>query len=567
MQKKAMRFPMVAQLFGMFGIIVVLMLSVLSYTVYTMQKNGDYAENIIGYTVKRSLNIKNAQIMFDKGNIAVLAYLASGESRFINEYKANLQASLTMIEEINRTSTSQESKDNTAELMRLIQQFTVVSDKALLAKQGNDPLEQENASAIRDVNSKVVALFATIDGFQQKTTDKRSDILIADTHAAITTCAVAGGIITVLALGLAYWYARSMTVRIANVSRELREVGELNLTGKAVARTRNDELGDMAVIIINMRVTLKDFVTRIQQETEKLSAHSQELNAVFAENKQSLVSVTGGITQIAAGARENFANINSISSGVEELSASAEEISASASQLNSNTYRTVEEAENGMKLLDRVVEQNGLIAQSMTEITGIAKRLLSSSGNIKGIVDTISGIASQTNLLALNAAIEAARAGEAGRGFSVVAEEVRKLAEQCSEATKNIAFIIENMDREINQSVAMVAAGNGIALEGQTYTANTKRGFDLILEKLNEQKSGVEQIAAAVTESAEGTQLIARDIENISSVAQSASEHSENVLSATEKQAKILDDIGGSTNVLAVMAAELNSIIRKFKVN
>lgn len=558
---------MVAQLFGMFGIIVLLMLSVLSYTVYTMQKNGDYAENIIGYTVKRSLNIKNAQIMFDKGNIAVLAYLASGESRFIDESKANLQGSLAIIEEINRTSTSQESKNNTAELMQLIQQFTVVSDKALLAKQGNDPLAQENASALRDVNSKVVALFGTIDGFQEKTTDKRSDILIADTHAAIATCAAAGGIITLLALGLAYWYARSMTARIANVSRELREVGELNLTGKEVARTRNDELGDMAVIIINMRLTLKDFVTRIQQETEKLSAHSQELNAVFAENKQSLVSVTNGITQIAAGAKENFANINSISSGVEELSASAEEISASASQLNSNTYRTVEEAENGMKLLDRVVEQNRLIAQSMMEITEIAKRLLSSSGNIKGIVDMISGIASQTNLLALNAAIEAARAGEAGRGFSVVAEEVRKLAEQCSEATKNIAFIIENMDREINQSVAMVTEGNGIALEGQTYTANTKHGFDLILEKLNEQKSGVEQIAAAVTESAGGTQLMARDIENISSVAQSASEHSENVLAATEQQAKILDDIGGSTNALAVMAAELNSIIRKFKVN
>lgn len=92
----------------------------------------------------------------------------------------------------------------------------------------------------------------------------------------------------------------------------------------------------------------------------------------------------------AKGARENFDNINSMSSGVEELSASAEEISASASQLNSNTYSTVEEAKSGMRLLDRVVEQNLLIAQSMTEITDIAKRLLSSSGNIKGIIDMIS---------------------------------------------------------------------------------------------------------------------------------------------------------------------------------
>lgn len=89
----------------------------------------------------------------------------------------------------------------------------------------------------------------------------------------------------------------------------------------------------------------------------------------------------------------------------------------------------------------------------------------------------------------------------------------------------------------------------------------------MIVNKLTEQKSGVEQIAAAVTESAEGTQLMAREIENISSVAQAASGHSATVLTATEQQAKILEDIGDSTNALAVMAAELNSIIQKFKVN
>ncbi|MDF2930507.1 MAG: methyl-accepting chemotaxis sensory transducer, partial [Anaerospora sp.] len=428
MSEKTMRFPMLAQLLGMFGIIVLLMISVLSYTVYTMQKNGDYAENIINYTVKRSLNIKNAQIMFDKGNIATLAYLASGEKRFINESKVNLQGSLTIV---------------------------------------------------RDANHKAIESFGKIDGFQQKTTDKRSETLITEIRSAIVNCAIGGGMITLLALGLAYWYARSITTRIGNVSRELKEVGELNLTGEAVAKTRNDEIGDMAQIIISMRLTLKDFVTRIQEETEKLSAHSQELNAVFAENKQALTNVTASITQIAAGSRENFDNINRMSSGVEQLSASAEEISASAFQLNRNTYSTVEEANNGMRLLDQVVEQNVLITQSMTEITDIAKRLLSSSGNIKGIIDMISSIASQTNLLALNAAIEAARAGEAGRGFSVVAEEVRKLAEQCSSATQSIVLIIDKMDVEINQSVIMVTKGNEIALQGQQYTTTTKQGFDL----------------------------------------------------------------------------------------
>lgn len=567
MQKKSMRFPMVAQLFGMFGIVVLLMLSVLSYTVYTMQNNGDYAENIINYTVKRSLDIKNAQIMFDKGNIATLAYLASGEVRFVDESKTNLQGSLSIVAEINKTSTSQESKDNTAELINLIQQFVTASEKAILAKKSNDPLAQEYAAAIGIANTKVIELFGKIDSFQQKTTDKRSETLILDIRSAIVTCAIAGGLITLLALGLAYWYARSITNRIRNVSRELREVGELNLTGEDVLQTRNDEFGDMALIIINMRVTLKKFVSRIQHETEKLSSHSEELSAVFIENRQALNNVTMGITQIAAGAKENFENINSMSSAVEELSASAEEISASASQLNSNTYSTVEEAQSGMKLLDRVVEQNQLIAQSMTEITGIAKRLLSSSENIKGIIDVISSIAGQTNLLALNAAIEAARAGESGRGFSVVAEEVRKLAEQCSDATKNIAQIIDNMDVEINLSVTMVNKGNEVVLQGKQYTSNTKQGFDLILEKLDEQKNGVEQIAAAVTESAQGTQSMARDIESVSAVAQASSSGSAKVLAATEQQAKILDDISDSTNALALMAAELNSIIREFKVS
>ena len=251
---------------------------------------------------------------------------------------------------------------------------------------------------------------------------------------------------------------------------------------------------------------------------------------------------------------------------MEEVSAGSEEISAGAAEVNASTHNAVTEAAKGMDMLKQVVVQNEHIGQSMNEITQVATNLSQGSEKIKGIVDVINGIAAQTNLLALNAAIEAARAGEAGRGFAVVADEVRKLAEQSASATKDIAAIINDMGSQISFAVETVKRANQEVSKGKESAITTQSGFEAIIEKLEVVKIGIEQIAVAVDETAKGTQVMVVSVENISNVAQETSADSETVAASAEEQASGMHEITSNANSLSKLANDMMEVVGKFKI-
>lgn len=241
-------------------------------------------------------------------------------------------------------------------------------------------------------------------------------------------------------------------------------------------------------------------------------------------------------------------------------------MSAGAAQVEGNAVTAMNNANQGMVLLQKVVTQNEHVAGSMTDITYLSQALAKGSTDIQEIVEVIRNIAGQTNLLALNAAIEAARAGEAGRGFAVVADEVRKLAEQSSEATNNIETIIKKMTDDISVAVDKVGKASAEATEGQVVTQDAHHGFEEIVEKMKQVATGIGQISIAVNETARGMQAVVGNIQNISAVAEQTSASSQTVAAAAEEQNASMNEIKSNAVALAEMAAQLAEVTRKFKV-
>lgn len=568
MRTKGARLPMIAQLSAMFGIVVVLFLALLGYALYHFNSVGNMAGSLVQHTSARALQLKDAHTNFTRALLSMRGFLfyPDGAAAYEKSYREEIQKSLEVTRTYNATSTMADTKEAGAKLEKLISDYIILGDRVIAAKKANDPKLPEYTGQGRQLVADIDAQFQHINKLQGAYLAEKSNYVVEHSKSQVGLAVKLSAAIFILVIILVYFYSRNLSRRLGNLSRELTEVGKLDLTGRDAIPERNDEIGDMGIVIIEMRKALKTFVQQLHTTGQMLASSGEELSATVDEHLKAVQTVADSVDAIAAGAGQNSENIGSISAALQQASASAQQISATAGTVNNQTYDAVHEADNGMKMLDAVVSQNEQIAASMEGITNVTSMLARGSEDIKGIVGVINDIAGQTNLLALNAAIEAARAGEAGRGFAVVAEEVRKLAEQSAGATQDIAEIIGRMGNEIASAVATVGKANSEVDKGKLAASDTQKGFEQIIATLGTVKSGIEQIAVAIDETAKGTQDMVASVQNISAIAEETSGNAGTVAATVEEQAASMHEVSSNAESLAKLAAELNSIVRQFKI-
>jgi methyl-accepting chemotaxis protein len=269
---------------------------------------------------------------------------------------------------------------------------------------------------------------------------------------------------------------------------------------------------------------------------------------------------------VAQGTSEQLDAVNSTSGAIESLNDTIQSIAGKANEAAGHSREASAVARDGGKTLNEAVGQIKRIEESTLESTKVVTALGERSSEIGQIVDTISSISEQTNLLALNAAIEAARAGEHGRGFAVVADEVRKLAESSQEAAQRIASLITETRRDTDNAVAGMKAGSEEVRVGTENIMSMGESFRRIIEIVEDVSAQVQEISQAISGMAESGQEIVAHIRTIEDTSRSAAEEAETVSAATEEQSASVQEIAHASNSLAKMAMELQAEVQKFKV-
>jgi len=565
MEKK--RLPIVVQLTCMFILVIVLLGSVLGFTVFKLKDSGQTTEELVKHNVTRANLVKAGHLEFTGALLDMRGFLFYPDGAAYEQgYRDKIKKSSELAKEYSDTTNIASMKEDGALLAKLVSDYVDLGDKVINAKKTNAPNLTQLTTQGRNLVASIDAQFRKVDGLQQKYINERAGAVLQDATATGTNALIYSIIIACIVLCMSVWYSKNLANRLRNINKELAEVGKLDLTGKDIPPTRNDEIGDMGIIVIEMKKSLKGFVAQITNSSQILNSTSIEVSDSVSEQLKAVETVAESVTNIAAGSSQNADNISNISATMEEISASSEEVNASTTEASINAQNAVAEAGKAMELLAQTVTQNESISSSMNQITTVTTNLDQGSVKIKGIVDLINSIAGQTNLLALNAAIEAARAGEAGRGFAVVAEEVRKLAEQSASATDEIAKIIDNMGNEINFAVTTVKKANQEVEKGKNSTIATQKGFDVIIEKMDKVKNEIEHVAASVHETSLGIQTVVASVENITTVAHATSESSEVVAASAEEQTAGMHEIDTNAARLAQLATEMMGIVRKFKV-
>ncbi|MGE5654673.1 MAG: methyl-accepting chemotaxis protein [Bacillota bacterium] len=374
---------------------------------------------------------------------------------------------------------------------------------------------------------------------------------------------------TIVGLALAFWVGNQIAKPIGVAAELAVAIAGGDLTRRVPDKilARQDEIGQLASSFAEMTTKLRSTVTNMAEVSQELAASSQQLTAGAATVAGDMQSVAGATEEISAG-------LQTISASTEEMSASSEEMSASlahlASELQDGNHQAKEIEQRATTLKQRAEQSNKAARSIYAELQGRVVNAIERAkiaDQISSLAQTIAEIANQTNLLALNAAIEAARAGEAGRGFTVVAEEVRKLANDSSKTVTGI----QDLTKQVQEAIGDLVGSSNQLLHfidgtvtkdydalvdvGQRYLADadmvlkltdkTAKMSDQVMVMVSEVGQAVETIASTMNESAVGAQDIAKN---------------------ASRSSEAVGEVHQSAERLALTAEQLHALVDQFKI-
>ncbi|AGN37693.1 methyl-accepting chemotaxis protein [Bacillus paralicheniformis] len=380
-------------------------------------------------------------------------------------------------------------------------------------------------------------------------------------HMAVMTLAgaiILGGI-------LVYFIVRAISKPLNQLVSSAKSISEGDLTQKIDVRSR-DEFGQLGASFNEMADSLRSLISTIQESVDNVASSSEQLTASADQTSKATEHITLAIERFSSGAESQNEKVEASSQRLSQMNDKLNEIAGVSESITESSGKSTEIAETGGELVQQTVGQMNSINKSVRQAEQVVKGLEAKSKDITAILRVINGIADQTNLLALNAAIEAARAGESGRGFSVVAEEVRKLAAQSAGSAKEIEELIQDIVKEIEHSLNMFKSVNQEVQSGLEITEETETSFKHIYDMTNEIAGKLQTMNAAVEHLSTGSHEISDAVEEIADVSRESSAGIQDIAASAEEQLASMEEISSSAATLEQMAEELRDLTKKFKI-
>lgn len=412
--------------------------------------------------------------------------------------------------------------------------------------------ELDAKSRIGRTNARELSFGVGLENFSEMRTtlDKLSELALAESNAlsqtmneemAVATTQQLIGLLIGLAicLGIAVFFPRLITNDLNEINQKLTDIaeGEGDLTARIDIR-RKDELGNLSYSVNRFIAQLQKMVQEIAINTSSVATAAEELSSIAVDVNESVAQESSAVDMVVT--------------AVTEMGAAVEQVAANTNETAQQANDASDAATTGRNIVGNTMTEIEMLSGKIHEASGVIEQLQTEADSIASVLDVIRGIAEQTNLLALNAAIEAARAGEQGRGFAVVADEVRTLASKTQQSTQDIQVMIETLQTGVGRAVASMEEGTQKAattVEIGEKANSALADIETSIQGINDKAI---QIASATEQQHQVTEDINKNMTMISDLSSHSTESAQQVTNASSE--------------LAELAANLQTIVSRFKV-
>jgi methyl-accepting chemotaxis protein len=560
-----------SKLISGFSIVIVFMLAItiisqLSLNKINQASNSMYEEE---FQTLKNLETANANTMHIRLNIINLveardkSKVAETQQKIETYRKENNK----IFDEFSKIQLNTEEKTEFSQLETQLSTYRSACDNIIaLVSEGKYDEAATISTSSADIRNKLTASIEELVSDVDKSAVLKESNNNKIYKSSVTTIVTISVIALILAIALSATLTLVISRQIKRILKFAHYLGNGDLSHIMVIDSK-DEFGNLANELNKANNNVKDLISKVISDSETLSASSEELAASTEEISAVMQSISQSTDEIAKGAQNLSMVFETVSSSSEEVTATTNELANRAE----NSLKSVKEIDKRAISIKETASKN--IAESGKIYEEKKSGLLSAIEEgkvvekVKIAADSIGAIAEQTNLLALNAAIEAARAGEQGRGFAVVADEVRKLAEQSSEAVVSIQSMVNQVQSAFSKlsetGSGMLDYMNDVVKPTYEFLMSTGIQYEKDAAFVNDMS---EEIASSSKQMNTVMDQVSESIQNLSATAEESAASSEEILSSITEVTESIDDVSAAVQNQAILAQNLNNMVKKFKI-
>jgi methyl-accepting chemotaxis protein len=553
-----------SRIFAGFIIVIAFVIGQTTVNFISINKINENTETIVNENL--NLLIYNQQL-----SSTVKNGIASARGYFLTQdeqYKTDFETQLALNEELRKEAIEHGMSEEGIKLAdKSLEWFQITDnqiipaysrgdvDEARRLVKETDPLVNEIASGFDDINQKRENLI------------RNEGKVIMDLGKSNATVSIIASVIVILfAVVSAIFTSRVITKPIKVVMERMRSMASGDLSQQPIRTNSQDEVGQLVDSTNQMSEKVRDLLQQINDVSGTVSAQSEELTQSAIEVREGSNQVAMTMQEMAIGSEAQASHTTDLSATMSEFTAKIQKLNVNGGQIQQSSNQIISLTGSGSELMEASSTQMVKIDQIVQDAVLKVKELDAKSKEISTLVEVIKAIADQTNLLALNAAIEAARAGEHGRGFAVVADEVRKLAEQVAVSVTEITSIVKGIQSETDNVTDSLEMGYHEVEQGTKKIEATSLTFKNIDTALNKMAKDIQSVIGTLSMISEDSQNMNSKIEEIAAISEEASAGVEQTSASSQQTSSSMEEVAKSSEDLAKLAEQMNDLVRKFKL-